>query len=108
MRRVRRRAALALGRVGLPAAIPTLQQALQDQEPEVRQMAAFALGLIGDRTAREALVMALEQRRPAAGLVHHSDRGVQYASHDYTQLLQAHVAPELQMLDLAVQAAQAS
>jgi putative transposase len=38
----------------------------------------------------QALGMALEQRRPAAGLVHHSDRGVQYASHDYTQLLQAH------------------
>ncbi len=29
-----------------------------------------------------ALTMALEQRRPAAGLVHHSDRGVQYASQD--------------------------
>jgi putative transposase len=38
----------------------------------------------------QALVMALGQRRPAAGLVHHSDRGVQYANHDYTQLLQAH------------------
>ena len=32
--------------------------------------------------------MALEQRRPAPGLVHHSDRGVQYASRDYTRLLQ--------------------
>jgi putative transposase len=37
----------------------------------------------------EALRMALEQRRPAPGLVHHSDRGVQYASRDYTALLQA-------------------
>jgi transposase InsO family protein len=27
---------------------------------------------------------------PAPGLVHHSDRGVQYASHDYTQLLREH------------------
>ena len=34
--------------------------------------------------------MALARRRPAPGLVHHSDRGVQYASHDYTQLLQDH------------------
>jgi putative transposase len=38
----------------------------------------------------EALRMALARRRPAPGLVHHSDRGVQYASRDYTQLLQDH------------------
>ena len=38
----------------------------------------------------EALRMALRRRRPAPGLVHHSDRGVQYASHDYTDLLQEH------------------
>jgi transposase InsO family protein len=37
-----------------------------------------------------ALTMALEQRRPAAGLVHHSDRGVQYASHDYVAVLEGH------------------
>jgi len=35
----------------------------------------------------EALRMALQLRQPAAGLVHHSDRGVQYASTDYTDLL---------------------
>jgi len=34
-----------------------------------------------------ALHMALGQRSVSPGLVHHSDRGVQYASHDYTQLL---------------------
>jgi transposase InsO family protein len=38
----------------------------------------------------QALHMALVQRRPAPGLVHHSDRGVQYASRDYTQRLQDH------------------
>ena len=37
-----------------------------------------------------ALAMALEQRRPAAGLVHHSDRGVQYASQDYVAVLEMH------------------
>jgi putative transposase len=37
-----------------------------------------------------ALTMALQQRRPSTGLVHHSDRGVQYASHDYVALLEAH------------------
>ena len=39
-----------------------------------------------------ALQRALQQRRPAAGLVHHSDRGVQYASDAYQELLQAHEA----------------
>ena len=34
--------------------------------------------------------MALVQRRPARGLLHHSDRGSQYASADYRALLQAH------------------
>ena len=37
-----------------------------------------------------ALAMALRARQPAAGLTHHSDRGVQYASSDYTSLLQEH------------------
>jgi putative transposase len=37
----------------------------------------------------DALGMALAQRRSAPGLVHHSDRGVQYASTDYTDLLKA-------------------
>jgi putative transposase len=37
-----------------------------------------------------ALRMALNGRRFAPGLVHHSDRGVQYASGDYTELLRAH------------------
>ncbi|HEY2235973.1 MAG TPA: IS3 family transposase [Candidatus Angelobacter sp.] len=34
-----------------------------------------------------ALRMALGDRTVLPGLVHHSDRGVQYASHEYTQLL---------------------
>lgn len=37
--------------------------------------------------AVEALRMALAERRVEAGLVHHSDRGVQYASSAYTELL---------------------
>ena len=43
-----------------------------------------------DELTLAALRMALAQRRPAAGLVHHSDRGVQYASLEYTGLLQQH------------------
>lgn len=37
-----------------------------------------------------ALRMALVKRRVQPGLVHHSDRGVQYACHDYVELLGAH------------------
>jgi transposase InsO family protein len=41
--------------------------------------------------AIDALTMALAERRPAWGsLIHHSDRGVQYACPDYTKMLQAH------------------
>jgi transposase InsO family protein len=34
-----------------------------------------------------ALTMALQTRKPPKGLLHHSDRGSQYASNDYQQLL---------------------
>ncbi len=42
--------------------------------------------------ALDALQMALARRCPAPGLVHHSDRGVQYASTAYRELLEAHGA----------------
>jgi putative transposase len=38
----------------------------------------------------DALCMALEARCPGSGLMHHSDRGVQYASLDYQELLTRH------------------
>lgn len=38
----------------------------------------------------DALTMALERRHPAAGLIHHSDRGVQYACGAYQALLAKH------------------
>jgi putative transposase len=37
-----------------------------------------------------ALKRAIAQRQPRPGLVHHSDRGAQYASHDYVTLLKEH------------------
>jgi transposase InsO family protein len=37
-----------------------------------------------------ALCMALEARRPAPRLLHHADRGVQYACGEYRDLLEAH------------------
>ena len=38
----------------------------------------------------DALTMAVEQRRPGPGLLHHSDRGVQYAAEAYRTLLDRH------------------
>jgi len=63
--RVRRRAALALGRVGLRAGVEPLTRLLVDEEVEVRQMAAFALGLLGDGAARPALLKALGDGQPS-------------------------------------------
>lgn len=40
--------------------------------------------------ALEALHLAVSQRRPAAGLLHHSDRGGPYASANYQELLDHH------------------
>jgi transposase InsO family protein len=42
------------------------------------------------RIALTALEMALARRQPLPGLVHHSDRGVQYASREYVERLQRH------------------
>src|SRR4029453_11304360 len=41
------------------------------------------------QVAQQALEMALTERRPLGGLVHHSDRGVQYASGDYVKRLES-------------------
>jgi len=37
-----------------------------------------------------ALDMAIKRRKPAGGLIHHSDRGSQYASGDFQELLNKH------------------
>jgi len=56
-----------------------------------RRVIGWALGrTLEVGLASAALRMALRERRPAAGLVHHSDRGVQYASWEYTGLLKQH------------------
>jgi putative transposase len=56
-----------------------------------RRVIGWALGrTLEAQLAVSALRMALRQRQPAPGLVHHSDRGVQYASSDYTDLLKEH------------------
>jgi len=56
-----------------------------------RRVVGWALNRsLRSAVAVDALQQALESRKPLPGLVHHSDRGVQYASHDYTELLQNH------------------
>jgi len=45
---------------------------------------------LASRLATAALEMALDSRKPLAGLVHHSDRGIQYASGDYVAILKEH------------------
>ena len=47
-------------------------------------------GTLEDSLTLAALRMALSRRTVTPQLVHHSDRGVQYASGDYTQLLKDH------------------
>jgi transposase InsO family protein len=46
---------------------------------------------MGERMTQElvaqALFRAVQQKRPAPGLIHHSDRGSQYCSYNYQQLL---------------------
>ena len=42
------------------------------------------------RAVLDALATALQRRRPEPGLVHHSDRGVQYAAEPYRHVLERH------------------
>jgi transposase InsO family protein len=59
---------------------------------------AFSRKVVGwklDRTlaarlASEALLQAITVRRPLPGLVHHSDRGIQYAPAEYVAILKQH------------------
>jgi putative transposase len=57
-----------------------------------RRVIGWSLGrTLEDELTLAALDMALRERRPAPGRVtHHSDRGVQYASTDYTDRLKEH------------------
>jgi putative transposase len=56
-----------------------------------RRVVGWAVGdSLAAALALDAVRMALEERQPAPGLVHHSDRGVQYACTAYRELLAAH------------------
>jgi transposase InsO family protein len=45
---------------------------------------------LGHELALAALDMVIARQRPAAGLLHHSDRGVQYVAHGYRKRLRQH------------------
>ena len=57
--RIRRSAAIAIGRVGLSEGVMPLIGALDDPSPPVRQMAAFGLGLSSDPRAIDPLIRVL-------------------------------------------------
>ena len=42
---------------------------------------------IDSKLVQSAMKMALQHRRPETGLIHHSDRGIQYASENFQDLL---------------------
>jgi transposase InsO family protein len=62
---------------------------------------AFSRRCVGWHLARDmstqltlaALHQAIVERQPQPGLIHHSDRGVQYGSHDYVEQLEQIGAP---------------
>jgi HEAT repeat protein/cyclophilin family peptidyl-prolyl cis-trans isomerase len=56
---IRRRAALAAGRIGDPSLSLAVVDRLNDSVPEVRRVAAFALGVMGDARAAARLEAAL-------------------------------------------------
>lgn len=67
-------------------------------------MDAFSRRIVGwsmkrranSRLAQNALLMALQQRQTRGRLIHHSDRGSQYADHRYQQLLtDNHIQPSM-------------
>ncbi|HKR97138.1 MAG TPA: IS3 family transposase, partial [Candidatus Angelobacter sp.] len=56
-----------------------------------RKVVGWELGrTLATRLVKAALEKAIALRQPPPGLVHHSNRGVQYAAAEYVQTLQAH------------------
>jgi transposase InsO family protein len=54
-----------------------------------RLVVGWSMGeTLESKLAIDALDSALKRRRPPRGLLHHSDRGVQYASNEYRELLE--------------------
>jgi len=65
--RVRWYATQVLGAIGDRRALPSLQEAARDTEPEVRIAAVIALGALGDVAAEPVLITALKDADPEVG-----------------------------------------
>jgi cyclophilin family peptidyl-prolyl cis-trans isomerase/HEAT repeat protein len=61
--RVRKRAALAAGRIGDVRAVPALLEALKDRDQDIVQMAVFAIGEVESPAGAEALIAVLDDLR---------------------------------------------
>lgn len=58
-----------------------------------RKVVGWSVGpTMDEQLPLAALEVALSHRDPPSGLIHHSDRGTQYAGHAYQQMLAAHGA----------------
>ena len=56
-----------------------------------RRVVGWGLGKrIDHQLTLAALQIAIQGRRPSPGIIHHSDRGAQYACREYVQTLKAH------------------
>lgn len=67
--KVRKHAALAMGRIGDERAVPALIGVLkEDADQDVRQMAAFAIGEIESPVGADALIALLDDKRQPAGV----------------------------------------
>ena len=57
-------------------------------DPHTRKLVGWSMrDTLHTEIALEALAMAVERQRPQPGLIHHSDRGIQYAAEGYRKAL---------------------
>ena len=102
----RRRAALVLGRLAEPWAIPSLGAAISDSDPNVRQQAAWALGFIPSEQAVRVLPRAMGSpfpgvRQAAAEALVKQGKQPELAGNVVSQLITALDAPEADLASLA-------
>jgi transposase InsO family protein len=80
---------------GWSSTIPTIWRCVCRTRRSINLCSRFAVGWamrerVTDDLTLDAADMALARRRPRQGLLHHSDRGSQYARGDYQRVLKQH------------------